>query len=60
MLHHSSGRHNFSLVTATCPSLSCPRQVSDFIVRLKDQVKKAIARADEEKANTSSLESVPK
>jgi hypothetical protein len=60
MLHHSSDKHNFGLAAATCPTLSCSRQVSNFIVRLKDQVKQATTPADKEEANTSSLESVPK
>ncbi len=60
MLHYSSGRNNFGFLTATCPTPSCPRQLTNFFVGLKDQVKQAIARADKEEANISSLESDPK
>jgi len=55
MLHRSSGRQNFDLLTAVNPILSCPAQVSGFLIRLKDQIKDAITRADKQEATTSSL-----
>jgi len=60
MLHQSSGRRSFGLVTPTSPAPFCPFQVANFFVGLKDQVKEAIACADKQEVNTSSLKSVPK
>jgi len=60
MLHQSSGRRNFNLVTDTHSVRSYPARVSNAFVRLRDQIKEAITRADKQEATKSSLESVPK
>jgi hypothetical protein len=47
-------------MTAENPILSCPEQVSDFLIRLKDQIKYAITRAEKQEATASFLEPDPK
>ncbi|CAF1345062.1 unnamed protein product [Adineta steineri] len=58
MLHPSSGRRNFSRVTRSGSTPSCPAQLSNFFVPLKDQIKDAIMRADKPEEIVSSSEPV--
>lgn len=59
MLHESSGRHIFKYLTIARQVSYRTSQVTDFFVRLKDQVKEAITRADREPKRSPTKQNRP-